>query len=346
MKPGNILVARGMPVEHAYVCDFGLARHVSSVGSLTGDRGFVGTIDYVSPEQIEGGSIDGRADVYSLGCVLFECLTGERPFERETELAVVFAHLNEPPPRLTDCGPSCRRRSTTWSRPRSRSRRTTATRRCGELVAAARAALRGETPRAERALAGDGATPLAGAARSSPPRPQSSASSRLATAAGAGARQHHADLDRGSDARANAEAYKELFGSAGERTLVTEPNFPALDLRDREQAIYFDPDRGAAHHHDLEQGPPDGGRDRALLDARGAEERVRQRTEAVAAGTRSTGRCTRTSSARTCSSRQRRPPNPSKHVTAVALYTATGRSDDGSGVDVSSGRCRSPASSR
>ena len=74
VKPGNILVADDPDGgEHAYICDFGLARHVSSVSSLTGERGFVGTIDYVPPEQIQGGTIDGRADVYSLGCVLFEC---------------------------------------------------------------------------------------------------------------------------------------------------------------------------------------------------------------------------------------------------------------------------------
>jgi ABC-type transport system substrate-binding protein/tRNA A-37 threonylcarbamoyl transferase component Bud32 len=103
VKPGNILLDE--QARHAYVCDFGLARHVSSVSSLTGDRGFVGTIDYVPPEQVEGGSIDGRADVYALGCVLFECLAGRRPFERDSELAVVFAHLNEPPPRLSDVRP-------------------------------------------------------------------------------------------------------------------------------------------------------------------------------------------------------------------------------------------------
>ena len=72
------------------------------VSSLTSDRGFVGTIDYIPPEQIEGGPIDRRADVYSLGCVLFECLAGARPFDRESELSVVFAHLNEPPPLVTD----------------------------------------------------------------------------------------------------------------------------------------------------------------------------------------------------------------------------------------------------
>ena len=104
VKPGNILIGLGPDGEHAYVCDFGLARHASSVSSLTGDRGFVGTIDYISPEQIEGRTVDQRADVYSLGCVLFECLTGARPFERESELSVVFAHLNERPPRISEIG--------------------------------------------------------------------------------------------------------------------------------------------------------------------------------------------------------------------------------------------------
>ena len=105
VKPGNILVADEVEGAQAYVCDFGLARHASSVGSLTGERSFVGTIDYVPPEQIEGGPIDGRADVYSLGCVLFECLAGVRPFDRESELSVVFAHLNDPPPAITDLRP-------------------------------------------------------------------------------------------------------------------------------------------------------------------------------------------------------------------------------------------------
>jgi tRNA A-37 threonylcarbamoyl transferase component Bud32 len=145
VKPGNILVAAGRDGEHAYVCDFGLARHVSSVSSLTGERGFVGTIDYVPPEQIEGGTIDGRADVYSLGCVLYECLAGARPFERESELSVVFSHLNEPPPRLSDLRPELPDAfdgvfATALAKSPDARYST-----CGELAQAASAALRGRT---------------------------------------------------------------------------------------------------------------------------------------------------------------------------------------------------------
>ena len=100
VKPANILVTG----ERARLCDFGLARHTASADSLTGDRTLVGTVAYIAPEQIEGAGVDARSDVYSLGCVLFECLTGEPPYDRDSELAVLYAHLNEPPPR-----PSARR---------------------------------------------------------------------------------------------------------------------------------------------------------------------------------------------------------------------------------------------
>jgi ABC-type transport system substrate-binding protein len=145
VKPANILVARDGEHERAVVCDFGLARHLSSAASLTSDRTFVGTIDYVPPEQIEGGTIDGRADVYSLGCVLYECLSGERPYERESELSVVFAHLNEPPPALSAV--RLELASFDWvfatALAKAPDERFDT---CGELVEAGRAALRGETP--------------------------------------------------------------------------------------------------------------------------------------------------------------------------------------------------------
>ncbi len=152
VKPGNILVSSNGDGEHAYVCDFGLARHVSSVSSLTSERGFVGTIDYVPPEQIEGGTIDGRADEYSLGCVLFQCLAGERPFDRESELSVVFAHLNEPPPRLSEARPDLSAAfDAVFATALAKSpddRYST----CGELARAARAALQGKTLTPHRVL--------------------------------------------------------------------------------------------------------------------------------------------------------------------------------------------------
>ena len=152
VKPANILVREESDAEHAYVCDFGLARHLSSASSLTTDRGLVGTIDYIPPEQIEGGDIDGRADVYSLGCVLFECLAGSRPFDRESELSVVFAHLNEPPPRLSELAPELPAAFDdvfAAALAKSPAERYST---CGDLVEAARAALQGRTlvPRRRR----------------------------------------------------------------------------------------------------------------------------------------------------------------------------------------------------
>jgi hypothetical protein len=170
VKPANILVRGEVEVEHAYVCDFGLARHLSSASSLTTDRGLVGTIDYIPPEQIEGGAIDGRADVYSLACVLFECLAGSRPFDRESELSVVFAHLNEPPPRLSELRPELPAAfddvfATALAKSPDERYAT-----CGELVDATRAAAQGRRPlprmrgRRRTALAVGASIVLAGAA--------------------------------------------------------------------------------------------------------------------------------------------------------------------------------------
>ena len=145
VKPANVLVAPEEGGEHSYLCDFGLARHVSSAGSLTGDRGFVGTIDYVSPEQIEGGTIDGRTDLYSLGCLLYECLAGKRPFERESELSVVFAHLNEPPARISDLRPELPQAFDSVFETALAKSPADRYGNCGELIDAAHAALEGRT---------------------------------------------------------------------------------------------------------------------------------------------------------------------------------------------------------
>jgi predicted Ser/Thr protein kinase len=98
VKPANILLAE--PGEHAYLCDFGLAKRTTS-RELTRTGFFLGTVDYSPPEQIEGRPLDGRADLYSLGCLLFHCLAGRPPFVRDTEIAVLNAHLHDPPPALS-----------------------------------------------------------------------------------------------------------------------------------------------------------------------------------------------------------------------------------------------------
>ena len=102
VKPANILVAE--PDDHAYLCDFGLAKRTSS-SALTRTGSFLGSVDYCAPEQIEGRPVDGRADVYSLGSVLFHCLTGVRPYARDTEFAVLQAHLTDPPPTVSAVRP-------------------------------------------------------------------------------------------------------------------------------------------------------------------------------------------------------------------------------------------------
>ncbi len=105
VTPGNVLVGTADGHETAYLGDFGLARHASTPTSLTGERSFVGTIDYIAPEQIRGDELDGRADQYSLACVLYECLTGAQPFARDSDVATVFAHLNERPPGVVALAP-------------------------------------------------------------------------------------------------------------------------------------------------------------------------------------------------------------------------------------------------
>jgi streptogramin lyase len=95
VKPGNILIAKG---DRAYLSDFGLIRRTAIETDLTKTGQLMGTVDYVPPEAIRGEGVDGRADVYSLGCVLFECLTGRPPFVRESEVATMYGHLEEPPP--------------------------------------------------------------------------------------------------------------------------------------------------------------------------------------------------------------------------------------------------------
>ncbi|MFI8291688.1 serine/threonine-protein kinase [Streptomyces sp. NPDC085614] len=104
VKPGNILVAEGTDrdhPEHVYLTDFGLTKKSLSLTGLTTVGQFVGTLDYVAPEQISGKPVDGRCDVYSLGCVVFETLTGMPPFRRDDDMALLWAHQYDPPPPVS-----------------------------------------------------------------------------------------------------------------------------------------------------------------------------------------------------------------------------------------------------
>ena len=99
IKPGNLLVD---PSDHVYLTDFGLTKRTGQTKGMTATAMFVGTVDYIAPEQIEGRKIDGRADIYSLGCVLYEVLSGSVPFPRDSEIPKIFAHMNDPAPRLVN----------------------------------------------------------------------------------------------------------------------------------------------------------------------------------------------------------------------------------------------------
>jgi serine/threonine-protein kinase len=105
VKPGNILVAEnpdasGRPT--IYLTDFGLAKRISGGSHFTKTGFIVGTLDYAAPEQLRGGVVDARTDQYSLGCVVFECLTGSPPYKRPIEAQVMYATLFESPPQITD----------------------------------------------------------------------------------------------------------------------------------------------------------------------------------------------------------------------------------------------------
>jgi serine/threonine-protein kinase len=154
VKPGNILLAdeggRGRP-RHVYLSDFGLTKQATSESGLTDTGQFVGTAEYIAPEQIEHGDVGAWSDVYALACVLFECLTGEPPFRRDSLMAMLWAHVHDPPPSASERRPRLPRTiDGVMARgmakaPRDRYRT------CSELVAAAHGALRlGEAKPARR----------------------------------------------------------------------------------------------------------------------------------------------------------------------------------------------------
>jgi serine/threonine protein kinase len=107
VKPANVLIEDGPDPEpdRVFLTDFGLTKRVHAPSGLTRTGIFVGTPDYASPEQCAGKEVDGRTDVYSLACVLHECLSGATPFPRPSDTQVLAAHLLEAPPRLSSVRP-------------------------------------------------------------------------------------------------------------------------------------------------------------------------------------------------------------------------------------------------
>ena len=104
VKPPNVLIASEGD-EHVYLTDFGLTKHAAAVSGFTRTGVFVGTPDFAAPEQIRGERADARADVYALGAVLFHAVTGQVPFPRDSELAKMYAHLNDPAPSVAALAP-------------------------------------------------------------------------------------------------------------------------------------------------------------------------------------------------------------------------------------------------
>ena len=110
VKPGNVLIGEVGGEEWAYLTDFGATKPAApGSGDITSTGEWMGTADYASPEQIGGERVDARSDVYSLGCVLFEALTGRIPFERENQVATLYAHVNDPPPLVSEIVPDAPR---------------------------------------------------------------------------------------------------------------------------------------------------------------------------------------------------------------------------------------------
>lgn len=106
VKPANILLTHpDGQAQRAFLADFGIARHINDSSRLTADNTTVGTVAYVSPEQLKGEPIDGRADQYSLACTAFQLLTGRPPYVHANPAVVITHHVNTAPPSLGACRP-------------------------------------------------------------------------------------------------------------------------------------------------------------------------------------------------------------------------------------------------
>jgi serine/threonine protein kinase len=142
VKPSNVLVAEAGGREHCYLGDFGLTKRTGSLSGVTAVGEVVGTLEYVAPEQITGDPLDERADVYSLACVLYECLTGQAPFPRATDVALLWAHVHEEPTPPSEARPGLPKELDTVLARGLAKEPGRRYRSAGELLAATRSALR------------------------------------------------------------------------------------------------------------------------------------------------------------------------------------------------------------
>jgi serine/threonine protein kinase len=104
VKPANVLVSEPDGEPHAYLTDFGIAKDSAASTQLTHTGEWVGTLDYIAPEVLDRGRVDARADIYSLGCVLFQTLSGRVPYEGSS-IQKMWGHANEPPPSVAEVNP-------------------------------------------------------------------------------------------------------------------------------------------------------------------------------------------------------------------------------------------------
>ncbi|MBP2325898.1 serine/threonine-protein kinase [Kibdelosporangium banguiense] len=141
VKPSNVLIS---PNGFAYLVDFGIARTIAPASEITATGDTVGTLHYMAPERFGTGAVDHRVDVYSLACMLYECLTGLKPFRAENPLAVMFGHVNNAPPRPGEYAPELAKFDRVIAKGMAKNPADRFA-GAGELAAAAKQAMKGES---------------------------------------------------------------------------------------------------------------------------------------------------------------------------------------------------------
>jgi predicted Ser/Thr protein kinase/DNA-binding beta-propeller fold protein YncE len=205
VKPANVLIDQG---GNVYLSDFGLAKHVLTTDGLTASDRWVGTLDFAAPEQIRGGRVDARADVYALGCVLHLMLAGTVPFERDSDEAKLWAHLSAKPPLVSEVRPGLPAELDHVVQRALAKEPDDRFPSAGDLARAARAAAEGVAPAPERTVARGAAAP--GGAASDPGLLDGSATA-VAVQAGGGHRRRRALVLGAAAAAAVAAAAVILF---------------------------------------------------------------------------------------------------------------------------------------